>query len=392
MKNLDKAFCVLAAAMAAVPAVGKSPFISKVLDFCPAPGQFANEIPEIPADATREQANTLVLEQIGGDKNPGMISLGAYGGYVVFAFDHPVVNVEGQADFRVYGNAFVSDQDSGGGSCEPGIVMVSEDVNGNGLPDDPWYEIAGSEYSNPDTFKGFRITYHKPASDHEAVPDEDNPSVTDKEYIRFTTNQPGYETGYVVRNAFHSQSYWPEWLGVETLEFEGTRLPDNGVSIGEDGAEYWVLKFFGWGYVDNVPNNEDGGINIDWAVDSEGNPRNLGKVDFIKVYTGVSQSCGWLGETSTDICGAEDLHPEAEYNGAGAVRASEGVLVALRSAEGTLVVRTDMDGQVYSIYSLGGAFVGSGTLSAGDTRLDVSMLLPGAYVLRAGGKSLKFML
>lgn len=38
-----------------------------------------------------------------------MISLGSYGGYVIFGFDHTVINVQGQKDFRVLGNAFYSD-------------------------------------------------------------------------------------------------------------------------------------------------------------------------------------------------------------------------------------------------------------------------------------------
>ncbi len=36
-----------------------------------------------------------------------MISLGSYGGYVIFGFDHTVINVQGQKDFRVLGNAFI---------------------------------------------------------------------------------------------------------------------------------------------------------------------------------------------------------------------------------------------------------------------------------------------
>ena len=38
--------------------------------------------------------------------NDIMISLGGYGGYVTFAFDHTVVNVPGEADFRIWGNSF----------------------------------------------------------------------------------------------------------------------------------------------------------------------------------------------------------------------------------------------------------------------------------------------
>ena len=32
----------------------------------------------------------------------------------------------------------------------------------------------------------------------------------------------------------------------------------------------------------------------------------------MKVYNAVLQQCGWLGETSTEVCGAFDLHPDAE--------------------------------------------------------------------------------
>ena len=56
--------------------------------------------------------------------------------------DHPD-NPQG-LDFIVFGNAFWV-----GGTplrrwAEPALVQVSEDVNGNGIPDDPWYTIPGS--------------------------------------------------------------------------------------------------------------------------------------------------------------------------------------------------------------------------------------------------------
>ena len=37
----------------------------------------------------------------------------------------------------------------------------------------------------------------------------------------------------------------------------------------------------------------------------------LRKVDFIKVYNAINQQCGWIGETSTEVCGAIDIHPDA---------------------------------------------------------------------------------
>ena len=43
-------------------------------------------------------------------------------------------------------------------------------------------------------------------------------------------------------------------------------------------------------------------------MDKQGNPVHLPGVDCIKIYTGVNQYCGWLGETSTEVMGINDLH------------------------------------------------------------------------------------
>ena len=57
-----------------------------------------------------------------------------------------------------------------------------------------------------------------------------------------------------------------------------------------------------------MDNNKLCSFDIGWAVDKKGNKVYLPGVDFIRVYTGVNQYCGWLGETSTEITGAKDLH------------------------------------------------------------------------------------
>lgn len=310
MKHARFLTTMICGASLTATSVANTPYITKVFDFVPAPGQFVNQVPEIEASDSHEQVCAKVLEQIGFDKNPGMISLGAFGGYVVFGFDHPVINVEGEYDFKIYGNAFLSGQNAQGGSAEPGIVMVSADINGNGLPDDPWYELAGSDYSKETTLKGYKITYYKPESGHTPVPDPNNAMIVDKEYIRWTASDG--EEGYVQKNRYHGQSYWPEWINSDTLVLEGTRLAPNGIDTSGNGS-YFVLMTLDWGYVDNRPNNDpdDKGFDIGWAVDSEGKQVHLPKIDFVRVHTAVNQSNGWLGENSTEIVGAEDLHPDA---------------------------------------------------------------------------------
>ena len=81
-------------------------FIAKVFEFKPAPGQFINDLPAANDGETTarilERANTYLAK-----KDGNLVSLGAFGGYVVFGFDHSVVNVKGKRDFRILGNAFM---------------------------------------------------------------------------------------------------------------------------------------------------------------------------------------------------------------------------------------------------------------------------------------------
>lgn len=303
-----------AALCVALTAAAVSPYMARVYEFTPAPGQFINEVPETDPDLTYtpETILPLVEEQLCGEERPGMVSLGAFGGYIVFGFDHPLVNVAGQPDMMIYGNAILSDREAGAGSAEPGIISVSVDANGNGLPDDPWFELAGSDYSLPSTIKGCEITYYRPAADHTPVADPANTFIVDKEYIRWTSPLQDPSVGYVPRNSFHSQDYWPCWLtDKETLTFTGTRLKDNAVNVGTDEQPYYRLAILDYGYVDNKPNDEETGFNLDWAVDGEGNPVKLTHADFIRVHTGVCAANGWIGEVSTELCGARDLHPDA---------------------------------------------------------------------------------
>jgi uncharacterized protein YjdB len=296
-----------------LPDHAQSPYIHKVYDYVPAPGQFVNEMPAYRTGDTQTDMNRKVEELIAGTHhNEGAVTLGGYGGYVVFGFDHEVRNVAGKYDFRILGNAFyASDNPNGeasreGGSCEPGIVMVSRDVNGNGQPDDPWYELAGSEYRRPQTVSNYQITYYKPDENKARTPDPNYPYINDLTYIRWTTD--GHGEGYVYRNVYYSQPYYPQWITDETLSFRGTKLADNYVDESGKGT-YYVLYAYHWGYADNQPNNDNrSGFNIEWAVDDGGTPVQLAGIHFVKVYTGVNQYCGWLGETSTEISGAEDLH------------------------------------------------------------------------------------
>lgn len=306
-------FILLLVGWASLVLAQHSPYINKVYEYRPAPGQFVNQLPEYEEG---DDANDMRLkaEDCIANHEQVIISLGGWGGYVVFGFDHMIPNFKGDYDFKILGNSFYSASNPNsdaprGGSAEPGVVMVSYDANGNGRPDDPWYELAGSEHSNPATKGNYSITYHRTPAGHSPTPDRDYPYLTDTTYIRWTDNQGDH--GYMAQNSYNTQPYYPQWIDSDSLTFSGTRLRDNGVD--ESGLrQYYVLYCFDWGYADNQPNRvEDehaSEFKIDWAVDASGNHVELPGINFVKVYTGVHQQNGWLGEASTEIMDAWDLH------------------------------------------------------------------------------------
>ncbi|KAA6349348.1 hypothetical protein EZS27_003259 [termite gut metagenome] len=261
-----------------------SAFAGKVWEYIPAPGQFINTVTSAYKEGfTAGQVLVYADEQI---KKRSLLTLGGFGGSIILGFDHTVKNIAGAYDFKIYGNAHE-------GSSEPGIVLVSKDVNNNGLLDDEWYELAGSEYRSDKVIKEYEITYYRP------VPLLAN--------VRWTDNQ-GRE-GYIPCNSFHKEnSYYPLWMGDKTT-FRGTLLPDNAINEGNTEVEKWVQYPFSWGYADNHSNNSEySQFKIDWAVDKEGNPAMLDGINFVKIYCAINQICGWAGETSTEISAVEDLH------------------------------------------------------------------------------------
>ena len=128
---------------------------NKVYTYLPGPGQFINEAAE---PATMEEAIAEAEKRL---KSNLYVSLGGFGGFIVVGFDHMVKNVDGY-DFGIYGNAF-------DGSSEPGIVWVMQDSNGDGLPNDTWYELRGSETGKAETIQDYAVTYFRPEGPKQPV-------------------------------------------------------------------------------------------------------------------------------------------------------------------------------------------------------------------------------
>jgi formylglycine-generating enzyme required for sulfatase activity len=163
---VTKALCTAPEGTYKRPANGTSRLpANKVFAYVQGPDEFIGLYPKI--DNSRETAMTeeeaLQIAQwyLEGDPRaePGRaywdaFSLGAWGGYGIFGFDHSIDNLGGY-DLTIKGNAF-------GGWEEPGALWVSQDDNGNGEPDDTWYELKGSMTGEAGTIQRYARTFYIP--------------------------------------------------------------------------------------------------------------------------------------------------------------------------------------------------------------------------------------
>ena len=242
---------------------------------------------------TYEEANAYAQKRL----NEGnYVSLGGFGGYLTVYCSHSIVSSNGDYDFCVFGNPF-------DGSSEPGIVYVMQDENGDGLPNDTWYEVKGSETGKPETIQDYAITYYR----------------SEKSAIRWSDNQGNNGSMGFINHG--TSSMYPKWIRPNSYTLRGTRLEPRTVQEGG----IWKNKSFDWGYVDNYSTTDlittknpmtqqtasGNRIRISDAITPDGKPANLKYIDFIKVHTALNVSAGALGENSTEVFGYASLDPEA---------------------------------------------------------------------------------
>jgi len=270
----------------------------RLIDYQPAPGQHINI----------ENVGTPDAAQKMTENFSSLVSLGSFGGYIVLGFEKACVNHPNNpygVDFTIFGNAF-------SGSSEPGVVWVMQDENQNGLPDDTWYEIAGSQYFYSKTVQNYEVTYFK----------------TDSRDVYWKANSG--ESGWIQGNSFNLQEYYPteQYFPLypqDSVTFCGTLLT---TEIDYSNSQEIKVKPPAFGYADSHPRRQGidlfspdnpytkeiegaGGdpIDISWAVDSTGNYIELDSIHFLKIVSGSLATAGWLGEISTDVAWVEAIQP-----------------------------------------------------------------------------------
>jgi hypothetical protein len=246
------------------------------VEFSPAPGQFVGvgngfSNPSIPDLASKTEADvkTIVQDHMDGttpfnneDINGKVFSLGGWGGYYTVYFDHSVINEAG-ADIAISGNFHVA------GMAEPGVVWVSQDLNGDGKPNEIWYRLKGSQSTAKPRYA---VTYFKPSSTATA----------------FWINSNGKSSGFpYYPNGNDGFPYHLTGPGT-FVTFAGVLLDDNSLN----------------GYVDAGATQFD----IADAVNEKGESVSLAYIDFVKTQTGLNKDGGGLGEYSTEAGIPTDLH------------------------------------------------------------------------------------
>jgi len=250
-----------------------------IYEYIPAPGQFINEtsIGGFTGEDTREEAIVYAANRL---QNNLFVSLGAFGGYLVAGFDHSIVN-DGGYNLQIEGNAHEN-------SSEPGIVWVMQDSNGNGIPDDMWYELKGSEDTHGTVIRNYSVTYFKPRQPGSPVHWIDNNGTTGTvDYLESYHNQ---------------ETYYPLWIDAEYYTLTGTSLESHNY-LSQTGS--WISPPYDWGYADN---DQQCLFRLSDAITAQGDPVDLDFIDFVKIQTGVNGKSGWLGEISTEISGIRDYN------------------------------------------------------------------------------------
>ena len=108
-----------------------------------------------------------------------------------------------------------------------------QDVNGNGEPDDEWYELRGSETGKEGTVSGYAVTYYRPAGKGMDVQ---------------WTDSEGHSGTIEYKGEFHDQDfYYPAWAA-DTYTLRGTLLESRNMV---DDRGFWINRPYDWGYADN---------------------------------------------------------------------------------------------------------------------------------------------
>ncbi len=306
-------------------------FASVVVAYEPAPGQFINGAPSSEGFALNDPAAALGAP-LGGSlsfaDNSKALSLGGFGGRVTLAFADTVLddplNPLG-LDAIVFGNAFWVGMNPQRRWAEAAVIEISLDANGNGLADDAWFLIPGSDIDpaaaldalDTQTWDDDPLTPTPPA-EASWYPDPAIYSGVGPSFSTATFALPSAFDAIVLDNAASDQPALVErYVGYAdlspTLPLGDTDADGVSDDPGADAASFFTRP-------DNpfrvgIDPGSAGGDSFDiaWAIDpATGEPARLPGFDFIRLSTASNAVNPLFGEKSAEVSGVADVRAQPD--------------------------------------------------------------------------------
>ncbi|MDR1095693.1 MAG: bacterial Ig-like domain-containing protein [Spirochaetaceae bacterium] len=225
-------------------------------------------------------------------------SLGAVLGYEVWDTG------SARSNATITGNGFESWH-------EPGIVWVQADDNGNGIPDEMWYEVKGSEDTgNPNLItRRYALTYFR-VKDAEPPPNQYGQIIRTIYWVD-QRGRVGIIGGGWPTSGTNGEGRNGGIHGVDGdwITFTGTILRDSADRLNLNGAGNGSMS----GYVDiyTPADKQVCKVDVKNAIKADGTPAETGSFRFIKVQTAFFDYGNGFGETSTEIVTATGLNDQS---------------------------------------------------------------------------------
>ena len=326
-------------------------------------------------------------------------------------------------DFTLFGNAMST-------WAEPGCVQVSPDGTN-------WYTLAGSlHYQTPSATAGGAIWNYSATYTNPVTADDDlavGATGTTGNNVAYTatyktrpTSTTATENGSVLFNNWHAHNYFPLYNnyfagvnghtaldgllnpipGLTMTDFgsytaktaaAAASLTLNGVRLvapkTTNGGNSTAPDAYLFGYFDCHPNglrsgaqvnpyttgrtgndNSNGDpMDISWAVNANGEPVYLDAIRYVRVYTGVMQMNGMMGESSSELLGSHKATVKGSGYGDVPTVSINGTSASLtEDDDGTLVVKDGIGSNTANITVTGGAYVFINGTAATSASVDIS--------------------
>ncbi len=327
-----------------------NPFACDVIDislngpsapgYLPAPGQRIN-VPDF-----NDPNKALGAPSSGGTMTPNngsVVTLGGFGGQIVLAFDHDVLDDPANPmglDAIVFGNAMWLWGNPNIHWAELATIEIMPELNGNNTPGDhpseKWYLIPGSNLTDNSSFKtknwsdeqdGYPSYVNWPDS-YKTSGFELSPEFQTISNYNFVFMNPGYD------NDPNSEGLWGYAQYSPTVRL-GDRNGDNITTGFGDDPNIATGIFYTTPddprIVGMTPGSGGGdAFDVAWAVDPVTfTSANLEAFRYIRLTTAVDRNLGVLGEVSAEIDAVADVRPTGDINGDGDVDLADLNLLAI---------------------------------------------------------------